>query len=210
MKNISFRIFFVLVLLLIVFGSGIYVARWWWQQQQQLKVQEQSDVLLEKVRAVAKLITVEGQFSELYSYKEIWGYDWSPFRKKALLRIQATVQVGYDLEKMHIEMQPDKRTIIISNLPEPEILSIDHTIDYYDIQEGTFNYFTPEDYSKLNARAKEFIRQKALQSNLLELAVRQGNEMLELIEFMAESAGWKVQYQSDVPIATDSLSAPPG
>ncbi len=194
MPGRTIRTLLIVALLAAVFAGGLYVANWWHAQYER-KVEEQSQVLLEKVRKVAKLVTVEGHFSEIYSYKDFWGYDFSPFRKKALLRINATVQVGYDLEKMQIDMDVDQRRILISNLPDPEILSIDHSIDYYDIQEGTFNYFTPEDYTLLNQRAKAFIREKARRSELFEMAARQGNEMLEIIEFMAESAGWTVEYR---------------
>ncbi len=196
MPRWTIRTLLLLALLAAVFAGGLYVANWWHAQYER-KVEEQSQVLLEKVRKVARLVTVEGHFSEIYSYKDFWGYDFSPFRKKALLRINATVQVGYDLEKMQIEMDVSNRRIFISNLPDPEILSIDHSIDYYDIQEGTFNYFTPEDYTLLNQRAKAFIREKARQSELFEMAARQGNEMLEIIEFMAESAGWTVEYREE-------------
>ncbi len=204
MIRITTRTVLFVLLLAAVFGGGMYVASWWHARQLQ-QAHIQSDILLEKVRKVAKLVTVEGHFTELYSHKDFWGYDFSPFRKKALLRINATVQVGYDLEKMQIEMVPAQRKIVISNLPDPEILSIDHSVDYYDIQEGTFNYFTPEDYTAINRKAKEYIREKARQSKLFEMAARQGNEMLELIEFMAASAGWTVEYREAPPAIRDTL-----
>lgn len=204
MTKAMMRIVLFVLLLASVFGGGAYVATWWHTRQLQ-QASVQSDILLEKVRKVAKLVTVEGHFTELYTHKDFWGYDFSPFRKKALLRVNATVQVGYDLEKMQIEMVPAQRKIVISNLPDPEILSIDHNVDYYDIQEGTFNYFTPEDYTAINRRAKEYIREKARQSWLFEMAARQGNEMLEIIEFMAAGAGWAVEYREAPPAERDTL-----
>lgn len=157
--------------------------------------EEQSQVLMEKIKTVAKLITVEGYFSEIYDYKDYWGYDLSPFRKKALIRVKAKVSVGYDLSKMSIEAIPEKKLLIISDLPDPAIISIDHDLDYYDITEGSFNSFSEADYSMMNRNAKEKIRQAAVSSDLLLAAEEQGNKMLGLVKFMVEGAGWQLQFK---------------
>jgi hypothetical protein len=94
---------------------------------------------------------------------------------------------------MHVEADPVARTIRMTALPEPEILSIDHSLDYYDISEGLFASFSPEDYTRINQRAKELIRDQALKSNLMPAAREQAGKMLELIEFMVQSAGWKLE-----------------
>ena len=156
--------------------------------------EEQSKVLLEKIKTVSKLITVEGYFSEIYDYKEYWGYDLSPFRKKALIRVKAKVSVGYDLSKMRVEANSATRTVTISNMPDPEILSIDHDLDYYDISEGTFNSFTEADYNKMNAAAKEKVRKEALNSDLFVTAEDESAQALEIIEFMVEGIGWRLEY----------------
>jgi hypothetical protein len=156
------------------------------------KVEDNAQVLLERIRAVAKLTTVEGYFTEVYDYKDYWGYDISFLRKKALLRVKAKVSVGYDLNHMTVDMKPEQKLIVISNLPEPAILSIDHDIDYYDISQGVFNSFTEADYNRINRNAKAFIEARAKESDLLEAAEKQGNLMLDLIRNMAEGAGWQV------------------
>lgn len=158
----------------------------------QSRAVEDATVLLEKIQAVTKLITVEGQFSEIYNYSESDGYILNLWDKKVLVRVRATVSAGYDLERLRLEADPATKTIHMSALPEPQILSIDHTLDYYDISEGYFTSFTPEDYNRINQRAKDLIREKAQESNLLPAAEEQADKMLELIRFMAESAGWKL------------------
>ncbi len=80
----------------------------------------------------------------------------------------------------------------MSALPEPQILSIDHTLDYYDISEGIFTSFAPEDYNRINQRAKDLIRDQAEKSTLLPAAKEQAAKMLDLIRFMVEGAGWKL------------------
>jgi hypothetical protein len=154
---------------------------------------EDSSVLLEKIQAVAKLSTVEGTFSEIYNYSEYQGYFTFFWDKKVLVRVRATVSAGYDLERMNIVADPLTKTIRISGLPKPEILSIDHTLDYYDISEGLFASFTPEDYTRVNQRAKDLIRDNAQKSTLLKEADVQGAKMLDLMRFMIEGAGWKLQ-----------------
>jgi hypothetical protein len=72
-------------------------------------------------------------------------------------------------------------------------LSIDHTLDYYDISEGIFSSFSPEDYTRINERAKDLIRQQALKSNLMMEARTQATEMLDLLRFMVEGAGWRLE-----------------
>lgn len=165
----------------------------WLAAKAELQVAEDASILLEKIKSVTKLITVEGYFSEIYDYQDYYGYDLSIFRKKALIRVKAKVSVGYDLEKMKITSFPEKKTIVISEMPPPELLSIEHDLDYYDIQEGMFNAFSKDDYNKLNANAKDFIRQKAQESDLFDKADLQRNKMFEMIRLLVENAGWKLE-----------------
>ncbi len=180
------------------FALGVWLT-WCWFQRQETTTSEDATVLLERMQQVAKLITVEGYFSEIYDYKDYWHYDILPLRKKALLRVKAKVSVGYDLSRLTFEARPEERVIVLSNLPDPEILSIDHDIDYYDIQEGLFNTFSREDYNRLNADAKELIRKRALESDLFLVAEEQSNQLQEMMRFMAQSAGWTLRFQPRTP-----------
>ncbi len=157
------------------------------------KPQESATVLLEKIRAVVKLTTVEGEFSEIYSYNEYSGYFTWFWDKKALVRVHAVVAAGYDLGNLKIDADSSARVLRIGPLPEPQILSIDHTLDYYDVSTGFFTEFSPEDYNRMNQKAKDLIREKALESNLLPSAREQADKIFDVIRFMAESTGWKVE-----------------
>lgn len=183
-----------------VFIGGFWIARSVFMPRERVVTQAEASVLLEKMKTVAKLVTVEGYFSELYNHKDYWRYDWWIFRKKALLRVKAKVSVGFDLEGLDIKADTATKTITIKNIPkEPEIISIDHDIDYYDISEGSFNTFTPEDYNKINKKARDLIEQKAKESDLIKQAREQGIEIIDLIRFIGESSGWTVQMD---PVAT--------
>lgn len=150
-------------------------------------------MLLEKIRSVVKLTTVEGEFSEIYNYSEYSGYFTWLWDKKALVRVNAVVSAGYDLGNLQMEADSVAKVLRIGPLPEPQILSIDHTLDYYDVSTGVFNDFSPEDYNHINKRAKDLIRESALQSNLLASAQEQSDKVFEIARFMAEGAGWKVE-----------------
>ncbi|MFM7400008.1 MAG: DUF4230 domain-containing protein [Bacteroidota bacterium] len=178
-------------LLLIAFLCGIFVS--WNYFQPRKRSVEDASVILEKIEAVKKLITVEGHFSEIYNYSEYQGYFTFFWDKKILVRVRATVAAGYDLNALKVEADPLTKTVYMSALSEPQILSIDHTLDYYDISEGIFESFSSEDYNRINQRAKDIIRDQATKSNLLNEARNQGNQMVELIRFMVESAGWRLQ-----------------
>ena len=64
----------------------------------------QSVVLLEKMKRVCKLVTVEGDFAEIYHYKSLkdkW-VDYFIGRKKAIILINAKAHVGFDLNKIEL------------------------------------------------------------------------------------------------------------
>src|SRR3990167_2620974 len=64
--------------------------------------EHQSVILLEKIRSVCKLITVEGDFAEVYRYENTKDRFLSlvSSRKKALIIINAKAHIGYDLKKV--------------------------------------------------------------------------------------------------------------
>jgi Protein of unknown function (DUF4230) len=153
---------------------------------------EEAQVMLERIRTVMKLVTVEGQFSELFSnddYQGAFSFFWE---KKMLVRVTATVSAGYDLEKVKIETDAQNKTIKIGPLPAATILSIDDKVDYYDISEGLFTSFSPQDFNRINERVEQIIREKA-QASLLPSAEEQGRKTLDMLKAMIESAGWKVE-----------------
>lgn len=178
--------------MLILFASGYFFSQWL-QLRQAEKNQISSEVILNRIKEVSKLVTVEGYFSEMYNYKNYYNLEWSMFTKKALVRVKAKVSMGVDLNKVNIKLDNVNKVISMDRLPEPEIISLDHDIDYYDITEGTFNTFTPEDFNKINSDAKDYIRKVAIQSELPARAKLQSQKSIETIKLIAESAGWTVK-----------------
>lgn len=196
---------FPIVALVAVFLLGIIIAGWFYRTEQNEIRETQSTILLDKVKDVMKLVTVEANFNELYNEtrtRPVTLYLPLPstfkFDKKAILEVKGKVLVGYDLEAVKITADSTNRVLHLSNLPEPEILSIDHEVAFRNLEESWFNSFTAEDYTSLSANAKKVLRQKVIDSQLLDRARQQGNRMIDVIRFMAESAGWTVEVEPGI------------
>ncbi|MEO1433957.1 MAG: DUF4230 domain-containing protein [Bacteroidota bacterium] len=186
----------VIVGIILVLGGGYVMKNVFKFQKPEPVVEQSSDVLLEKVKTVAKLVTIEGYFSEVFDHKDYYWADISFFRKKAIIKVNGKVSVGFDMEQTVFTMRPEEKQLLISNLPDPEIISIDTDISYYDLTEGTFNNFTANELTELNAKAKELIKEKAEESDLLIKAVDQSQPIFELIELIAQEAGYEVVYDT--------------
>jgi len=158
--------------------------------------EHQSTILLDKIKSVCKLITVEGDFAEIYQYENTKERFLSlvSSKKKALIIINAKAHIGFDLKKLQMYADNDKKKIILTNFPQPEILSISPELQFYDIQNGLFNSFTPKDLTSLNMEAKQHIKDKIPQSGLMDTANKEALEAVLLIEKIVETIGWKLDY----------------
>ncbi len=162
------------------------------------KKSESSVVVMERMKTVTKLISVEGQFSEIYNYNESYKYDFfNLFSKKILLRVSAKISVGYDFDKVNISIDSLTKTVTLNEMPEAEVLSIDHNLDYYDISEGTFNSFTTEEYNKINKNAKDLISNNANTAQLIRKAEQEKKTYVDMMQIALSSAGWKFVIKSD-------------
>lgn len=158
----------------------------------------QSTVLLEKIRSVSKLVSVEGEFAEIYKYENTKERFLSlvSSKKKALIVINAKAQIGYDLKKVQIDSDVDNKRIILTNFPQPEVLSIEPELEFYDIKNGMFNSFSPDDLTTLNTEAKNHIRDKIPESGLMETARKEALQAVLLIESIVATIGWKLDYSA--------------
>lgn len=160
--------------------------------------ENQSITLLDKIRRVAKLITVEGEFAEIYHHEDtrdkFLGLISS--KKKAIVIINAKTHIGFDFRKIKMDSDAENKKIIISNFPEPEVLSIEPNIRFYDIKEGFLNKFSSEDLTKVNAAAREHVLQKIPETNLMEVANNEALEAILLMQSLVETIGWKLDYSS--------------
>ncbi len=186
----------LLGLLLILSGIGLYSIYSFWADRGP-KEEVKATVLLERIEKVMKLVTVEGNFSEIYDYKNHYVADIWPFRKKALVRVKAKVLVGFDFEKVELTIREDDKSITIKEIPLPEIISIEHDMDYYNFENGLFNMITNKDITEMGTRAKQFIVDKAEESDLFDRAEEQRIELFELLETAISASGWTLEIGKD-------------
>lgn len=149
--------------------------------------------MLERIKDVFKVVYVEAQFNEIINHKDYTWFDLSPFRKTAIIRVQAIVHAGIDMDSSRLEMDERSKTLNFYLDTTPVIHSIEHSMDYFDLQQGSFNYFKPEELSGLEEQATSFIRQKAMQSDLLNRCSIKRNEMIQLMEELAKGIGWNLK-----------------
>lgn len=162
------------------------------------KVSAQSIVLMENIKSVSKLITVEADFAEIFHYETdkhkllnlIIG------KKKALLLIDAKAHVGFDLTKIKLESNVNSKVIKITNFPQPELLSIETDFKYYDKKEGWLNPITSSDLTDINREAKQHIIDKIPGSGIFEEASEKALDTVKLMEKLAETINWKLDYTS--------------
>jgi hypothetical protein len=149
-----------------------------------------SVVVIEALKRVFKVVTAEGQFTEIVDFKDTkQRLSILPSTKKALIIVKAHVQMGYDFNKMKWDIDEDSGEVKLLSAPEPHILSIAPDIKYYNIENGIFNKFTNEDFNGIQQKCTETIRQVAMNSDLPHLAADQAQMLLGE---MARVHQWKI------------------
>ncbi|MGB5555653.1 MAG: DUF4230 domain-containing protein [Flavobacteriaceae bacterium] len=189
-------------LLIIGFILGAVVMYWLFSRfrskQQKERTREQSVILVEKIRSVCKLISVEGEFAEIYTYENTKDVFMNLFagKKKALIIINAKVHIGYDFKKIELQTEVDKKRIMLTHFPPPEVLSIEPHLKFYDVKNSMFNSFSSDDLTNLNKEARQHILDKIPESGLMETAKKEALEAVLIIEKIAETIGWKLDYSA--------------
>ncbi len=185
----------IIIGVLIALGVFTYVKSIRKKKQQ---VNAQSTVLLDKIKKVCKFITVEGDFAEIYHYEDVKErfLKLISSKKKALVVIKAKAHLGYDLSKIKLKSDTEKKKITLQHFPQPEILSIETNLDYYDKTDGLFNKFEAADLTDLHNEAKVHIEEKIPESGLIEIAQKEALETILLMETIVETIGWKLDYSA--------------
>ncbi len=162
------------------------------------RVRSQAVILKDKIKSVCKLISVEGDFAEIYHYESVKEkfFNLLTGTKKALILIDAKAHVGFDLSKIRIESDTKKKQMILTHFPQPELLTIETDFKYYDKKEGWLNPFTSADLTEINREAKQFIVDKIPQSGLINSARKEALNTIHIMENLAQSIGWELDYKA--------------
>ncbi|MCT4699341.1 DUF4230 domain-containing protein [Tenacibaculum haliotis] len=178
---------------LAIFLLGFLIAKFWYEKKVEKHQKEEIKVVLNGIQNLSKLVVSEGVFSEMYSFSDTkkYLYDYLSFEKKAILSVNAKVEVGYDLSKLEIQIDSIGRRIIINKIPKEEVL-ISPDIQYFDLQQSQFNTFSKTEFNKLNAKAIEKIQSTITVSKLQKDAKVRLLEELSKIYQLSKIYNWSV------------------
>jgi hypothetical protein len=154
-------------------------------------IRVESNVLLERIEKVFKVVLAEGYFTEIYDHnskKEFWGLFKSS--NKALVVAKAKVSVGYDFSKMKFSKENTERKLVIEEFAPAEILSVDTDYKFYDLNQGILSKFNNEDYTSILAEAKKMMQEKAQESDLPLIAA---NQVKVMMKQLASSMNWELE-----------------
>lgn len=174
--------------------------------REQLELSSQQ--IQKQLTNVGKLIVTEGTYAEVLTFEDSKGYfrDLISQDKKALVIVNAKASVAYDLRQVTTEIDPETKTVFITNIPEPE-LSINPKIEYYDIQEDYFNQFEAEDYNSIRDRVEANLKKKIEASELMTNAENRLISELHKIYILTSSLGWTLQFNGAEINSQEDLQA---
>ncbi len=167
--------------------------------QEKRILKENSMLIQQQIENVSKLIVTEGHFSEVYNYadsKELFG-PLLTADKKALVVVNAEVNVAYDLSKINFEIDGENKTLILQNIPEPEI-KISPDLEYYDVSADYLNPFEADDYNAIKRNVNASLLQKIKTSNLMSNAENRLVSELSKLLVLTNSLGWTLVYDNEV------------
>lgn len=158
-------------------------------------LEESSMLIQQELRNVSKLIVTEGHFSEVYNYKdskELFG-PLLTADKRALVVVNAEVQVAYDLSKIEYTLDEASKTVTLLHIPEPEI-KLNPDFEYYDIRADYFNPFSAKDYNSIQRTVRSSLMEKVEGSTLRSNANNRLLSELSKILLLTNTMGWTLEY----------------
>ncbi|WP_435416485.1 DUF4230 domain-containing protein [Polaribacter aestuariivivens] len=176
-----------------VFLLGFLIAKFWYESKIENHKKEEVQVVVNSVKNLSKLVVSSGNFSEVYNYSDSkkYFYNYLSFDKKAIVTVNAKVEVGYDLSKLEIQIDSLKKKIYINKIPNEEVL-ISPDIKYFDLQQSSFNTFSKRELNTINKKSVEKIRETIEITNLKKEAKERLIIELSKIYQLSSIYGWEV------------------
>ncbi|MBI1764146.1 MAG: DUF4230 domain-containing protein [Acidobacteria bacterium] len=151
-----------------------------WQRVAAFPFRNQTNIthslVLEKVQAVAKLVSSESTMRDVVIYEDTW----LGSTKRSLVVVTARVLAGINLQTgADVRIDEAARKISIT-LPPATLLATDVSeMKTYDEQRGLWNPFEPADRDKIYQQARQQFQDAAQQAKLTEHANQSAKQMLE-------------------------------
>jgi hypothetical protein len=177
-----------------IFLVGFFMAKYWYSKKEKNYKKEEIQIVVNSIKNLRKLVVSEGTFSEVYNYSDSkkYFYDYFSFDKKAIVTVNAKVEVGYDLSKLDIQIDSIGKSIIINKIPSEEII-ISPDVKYFDLQQSQFNSFSKQELNKINEKSIDKIRETIAVTTLREEAKTRLFEELSKIYQLSSVYGWKIE-----------------
>jgi hypothetical protein len=133
-------------------------------------------LVLEKVQAVAKLVSSESTMRDVVVYEDTW----LGSTKRSLVVVTAKVLAGINLEQgTDVKIDEQAKKIRIT-LPGAAILATDISeMKTYDERRGLWNPFVAADRDKIFQQARNQFQEAAKQARLTEHANQSAKQLLE-------------------------------
>lgn len=158
-----------------------------------------SSGVIERVRSISELNTVEMYFNEIIDFKNAKFFNnfEIPFTQKSFIfTVKARVKAGIDLSSVKEEdVEIDGRRLVL-RLDEPVITS-GEILSYkaYDEKDGLFNEVTTEDTLKALELFEKDLRKQAAENGIIEKAKENAEQTLEGIFMMSGYEQVKIDWR---------------
>ena len=158
-----------------------------------------SSGVIERVRSISELNTVEMYFNEIIDFKNAKFFNSFeiPFTQKSFIfTVKARVKAGIDLSSIKEEdVEIDGKRLVL-RLDEPVITSSE-ILSYkaYDEKDGLFNEVTTEDTLKALELFEKDLRKQAAENGIIEKAKENAEQTLEGIFMMSGYEQVKIDWR---------------
>lgn len=163
----------------------------------QQQIISDTELIAQQMKNVSKLVVNEANISQIYNYKDQKSFlNLVSFDKKALVIVNADIQIMYDLSKLEYLIDETTKTVRITSIPKEEI-KINPDIKIYDIEASRFNAFRGSDYNEIQEKVKNQFNEMILSSNIQENAKERLISELGKFLVVTQSLGWSLEYQEN-------------
>lgn len=194
----------ILALICILLGSGFtyFIMK---KASNSSQVLPDTELIAQQMKNVSKLVVNEAKISQVYNYKDEKSFmNLMSFDKKALVVVNADVQIMYDLSKLEYVVDESTKTLRITHIPKEEI-KINPDIKIYDVEESRFNAFKGSDYNEIQEKVRKQFFDQIKNSDIEKNAENRLVSELSKFLVVTKSLGWTLLYQEQIINSTEDI-----
>lgn len=164
-----------------------------WLTRDKSYTSSESTLIYNGLANIAKIQVTEGYVTEVHTYKDSKKYfnDIVSFDKKALVVVNAKVQIAYDIKQLDLKIDSINRRVVLKTIPKPEV-TIVPDINYYDLQQSSMNLFDASDYNKIKSNVLKDLAKNPIVDDLKKQAHNRLFEELSQLLVISKHFKWEV------------------